>query len=606
MFGLTKTAARPTPSPAQSVAAPPALPLDYPLLRLSPVDAWTLKDACAGTVIFGATGSGKTSASGRAMAHAMLRAGFGGLVLCARSGERALWERYCAETGRSRSLIVFDGSGNRRFNFLEYEIARSSARGMLDVSNVVALFVRIAEAAGRSQPSKGDGNPFWTDSVKALLTYAIYALWSAHGQVTVADILEMAESAPRSQGQLDNLEWLANSFCFRTVLQMAQKPLHPLGGREKEATERYWKNAFAKGDERTSGNIVATLRAMVNPFLTGTMAELFTTTTNVVPELTHQGAIIVMDLPTLVWHEAGALAQSIVKYLWQRAASARGEDPTNRPIFLWADECQHFVSDYDPLFQSTARACRACTVYLTQNLPGLYHHLKTDRPEHAARSLLGNFSTKIFHANTDEDTNRWAAEMIGKEVLLRRNFSFGETRGTSSGESWGENEGWSISQGESEGSSWSESSGGSSGGSTGEGKNRGSGSSWSWSQPSDLLKGGSITTGNNRSKGTSTNRSKSWGINWGRMLGGNRGTSHTIGQSGGRSSGGNRGENESRSATQGASEVVDYRIQPSEFAALRTGGERNARQVDAIVVRNGDPFQHSRSVWLPCVFSQSS
>ncbi|MFZ1431192.1 MAG: hypothetical protein WAS21_31085 [Geminicoccaceae bacterium] len=57
--------------------------------------------------------------------------------------------------------------------------------------------------------------------------------------------------------------------------------------------------------------------------------------------------------------------------------------------------------------------------------------------------------------------------------------------------------------------------------------------------------------------------------------------------------------------TQGASEVVDYRIQPSEFATLRTGGARNGFQVDAIIVRNGDPWRHSRSVWLPCVFSQS-
>lgn len=606
MFGLTR--AREAPPAAQTPvgSGSPALPLDYPLLRLSPVDAWTLKDACAGTVILGATGSGKTSGSGRAMAHAMLRAGFGGLVLCAKPEERALWERYCAETGRMRSLIVFDGSGQRRFNFLEYEIARSSAHGALDVLNVVALFTRIAEAARREQPAKGDSNPFWTDSVKALLTYAIYALWSAHGQVTIADILKMAQTAPRSANQLNDLEWLANSFCFRTVLQMEKKPAHALKPRDREATTEYWKTAFANEDARTTGNILATLRSMINPFLTGTMAELFCTDTNIVPEMTHQGAILVMDLPALVWHEAGTLAQSIVKYLWQRAASARGADPEARPIFLWADECQHFVSDYDPLFQSTARSARACTVYLTQNLPGLYHHLKTDRPEHAVRALLGNFATKIFHANTDEDTNRWAAEMIGKEVLLRRNFNFSHTEGTSSGESWSENQGWSLSEGESEGDNWSESTGGNEGGSRGEGTNQSKGSSWSWNQQADLMRGGGLTTGRNRGKGTSTNRSKSWGISWGRVFGGNRSTSRTIGQSGGRTTGGNRGENRSRGMSQGASEVVDYRIQPSEFAALRTGGTRNGHQVDAILVRNGDPWRHSRSVWLPCVFSQSS
>ena len=77
----------------------------------------------------------------------MLRAGFGGVVLCAKPGERALWERYCAETDRTRSLIVFDGSSRRKFNFLEHEIARSTAHGALDVLNVVALFKRIAESA---------------------------------------------------------------------------------------------------------------------------------------------------------------------------------------------------------------------------------------------------------------------------------------------------------------------------------------------------------------------------------------------------------------------------------------------------------------------------
>ena len=46
-------------------------------------DLWRVKDACEGTVIFGGTGSGKTSGSGRALATAFLAAGFGGLVLCA-------------------------------------------------------------------------------------------------------------------------------------------------------------------------------------------------------------------------------------------------------------------------------------------------------------------------------------------------------------------------------------------------------------------------------------------------------------------------------------------------------------------------------------------
>src|SRR4051812_24964904 len=56
-------------------------------------DVWRLRDACEGTLIAGASGSGKTSGSGRLLAKSMLRGGFGGLVLCAKSDEPELWRQ---------------------------------------------------------------------------------------------------------------------------------------------------------------------------------------------------------------------------------------------------------------------------------------------------------------------------------------------------------------------------------------------------------------------------------------------------------------------------------------------------------------------------------
>src|SRR5687767_4369623 len=75
------------------------------LVNLSPVDCWRLQDAAEGAIIFGATGSGKTTGSGEAIAKSFLRAGCGGLVLTAKVDEAKLWERYCRETGRE--FIVF-------------------------------------------------------------------------------------------------------------------------------------------------------------------------------------------------------------------------------------------------------------------------------------------------------------------------------------------------------------------------------------------------------------------------------------------------------------------------------------------------------------------
>src|SRR5579871_1424791 len=104
------------------VSIPFVSDLDTPLLALSAYDRFTLRDACAGAHIFGGIGSGKTSGSGQTLAGAYLRAGMGGLVLCAKPEEVDLWRSYARRNGREGSLIVFDES--QGFNFIAYEIAR--------------------------------------------------------------------------------------------------------------------------------------------------------------------------------------------------------------------------------------------------------------------------------------------------------------------------------------------------------------------------------------------------------------------------------------------------------------------------------------------------
>lgn len=549
----------------------PSLPylcdLDAPLLKLSPVDAWRLRDACEGTAIFGGTGSGKSSGSGRTIARAFLRAGFGGLVLCAKQDEeRERWIAYAKETGRARSLIVFDASGSRRFNFLEYEMARAKGAGAFDIGNVVNLFMRIADAASTGGGKRQDREPFWRDAVRGMLKNAILALWHGRGRVRLNEIMRMIDTGPNSAQQLHDPAWRAASFHFETLRLMMDEPVHPLSREEAEEVAMYWPRLFTRYGEKTTGGIVATLATMVDPFLTGKMRELFCTTTNIVPEMTHEGAIILIDLPVKQWHDAGIIAQHIFKYLWQRATESRGVTPATRPVFLWADECQFFTSEYDNEFQSTARASRACTVYLTQNLSGLYHYIPASNPEHAADNLLGNFQTKIFHANTEARTNQWAADMIGKTVQWRRNVGTSEGESESAGTNYGENR--SVSSGINTSSSES------------DGKSR------SWS--------GSLFGLAGSFDGQSSS-------------GRNRGTSETEGknrsQSGGISSGTNRSQTANTGRSEGASEVVDYQLQPAAFTTLRNGGRENGQVVDGIVVK-GKLWKHSRSVWLPCEFPQ--
>src|SRR6201990_1093313 len=102
---------------------PKTWPDNLPLCRLSSSakDTLTLADGKTGVLITGQTGRGKTSGPGRLLAKAYLRAGFGGLVLCAKIDEADLWRNYLRETGREADGIFFGENAEHSFNFLSYE-----------------------------------------------------------------------------------------------------------------------------------------------------------------------------------------------------------------------------------------------------------------------------------------------------------------------------------------------------------------------------------------------------------------------------------------------------------------------------------------------------
>ena len=92
--------------------------------------------------------------------------------------------------------------------------------------------------------------------------------------------------------------------------------------------------------------------------------------------------------------DAGRAAQVVYKYLWQQATERRAISNQTIPVFLWVDEAQNFVTEYDMQFQATARSTRACTVYLTQNLPNYYAIMGGSHGKYRVDSLIGNFANQ--------------------------------------------------------------------------------------------------------------------------------------------------------------------------------------------------------------------
>ena len=70
---------------------------------------------------------------------------------------------------------------------------------------------------------------------------------------------------------------------------------------------------------------------MADVLLRGHMADLFDGETNFIPDLTFDGAIIILDLPTKVYGQAGVYVQSAFTYLWQIACEQRDVKLSPRP-----------------------------------------------------------------------------------------------------------------------------------------------------------------------------------------------------------------------------------------------------------------------------------
>jgi NAD(P)-dependent dehydrogenase (short-subunit alcohol dehydrogenase family) len=384
-------------------------------------DGMRISDAVTGVAVFGATGSGKTSGIGRQIAHAYLAAGFGGLVLCAKSDECRQWQAWAAETGRTDDLIIVDPGGAARFNWMDYEANRSGAGAGLAI-NIVAMLDELggvaAGDAGGAEGSDGAAK-FFRDSLHHLNTNAVDLALLAGLRVSLPLLRSIILSAPLTLAEAASETWQQGRGVCATLLREAGKAIEEGSDAEAKAdlveVENYWLREYPAIGDRTRSIITLCFSMMARPFLTRPLRKLFSADTNVTPEAAFDGKIIIVDLPVQVFRLAGRMANLAWKYCFQIAVMRRQppSDPDRylRPVFLFADEAQNFTTDFDAEYQAVARAAGGCTVYLTQNRES---YLRVLGNEAAVDSLLGNLQLKAFCQQSSPATNAWAARLLGE------------------------------------------------------------------------------------------------------------------------------------------------------------------------------------------------
>jgi hypothetical protein len=376
-------------------------------------EGFRIADAVTGVFICGGTGSGKSTGPGRSLSYAYLAAGFGGLVLCAKPGEAEDWKKCAKETDRSDDLVLIDASGTYRFNFMDWEESHAENGGGL---NIVALLDEIAGAVAGETGKEGGDNKFWEQALHLMNANLVDLCLLAGLRVSLPLLHSILSSAPQSLEELSDPKWQETSTCAAILNEAdeATRKGDPEIRADFEECATYWRFGFPGLSEKTRSIIVLSFSMLARPFTTRPLRKLFSSDTNITPEATFGGKVIVVNLPVQSWRLIGRFAGLAWKFCFQVAVLRRTapikKNTFLRPVFLWADEAQNFITRFDAMYVAVARSAGGATVFLVQNRESFRHVLGNND---AVDSLLGNLQAKFFCQGSGE-TNEWASRLLGE------------------------------------------------------------------------------------------------------------------------------------------------------------------------------------------------
>lgn len=435
--------------------------LDTPIVKLCDADGFTdftVRHSVEGLQIFGGIGSGKTSSSGRLFALKYLANGYAGLVLTAKADEVETWKEYCKLTGRSKDLMIVEPGGKHNFNVLEYLSTRKKG-GKSITENIVQVLKTVIDASEDKNDAGKADDGFWTKALDMLLFCAVDLCQLAYGKVTVQHLYDIVLSAPRTGKETtsyfkktfevaySNVRQKVDAFLVQCrtegrVLPQDQDEYNRVicaaipDAALMQLVDQFFSETYKDLSDKTRSIVEFSFLSFLFRLLKEPVHSLFCRgASTFTPEDCLKGKIILLNIPVKQYHKIGRDCQIMVKYIWQKAMEERNVNKNPRPLFLWADEGQLFIHEYDAEYQATARSSRIATVYLTQNLPNYFAGMGGQKAVFRIKSFLGTLGTKIFHANADTDTNRWASELIGdgyaqeesRTATISGNFSTGRT-----------------------------------------------------------------------------------------------------------------------------------------------------------------------------------
>lgn len=361
----------------------------------------TSNDLSVHLVVFGKTGSGKTSRALSPLAFAYAEHDKGG-------------------------MLVLDGKGSLPGDFSR---ARLPNFRLVDPANEVVSLTEGLDpvtltAAVVALGSTGDKeSAFFTNSGQTLLFCACTLL---------KGVIELEKSQgvnpPNYRWTLSSIYGFYNDLATNTgfaqeIVDWVRKNSVDKGALADACN--YWSPSgeFHGSDKDTSSNIKATVNAWISPIFTHEELRSWADAeTGLRVEDVLEGARMGFNVPIFKYDKAGLLVSSLVKGRVFKGVRMRGDGggnwqerlPEHRPLLLIVDEAQDIVGSYEIDMLPVGRSLGLRCVYASQSVDNFVSKLG----ETKALALLDNFvSFMTFQASPN--TLKWVVSQIGFSQQLK-------------------------------------------------------------------------------------------------------------------------------------------------------------------------------------------
>lgn len=390
-------------------------PLDVTLLNWSKEDKFSVRNLLDGGVaVFGRSGSGKTSGSGRALMKAIVKANSGGLLLAAKETDaddvRAIFDK----AKRTDDLLVInaDDELSLRCNFIEY--IQKNLKG--DTREITKAICTIAESLN-SCDSKGrsDDGKFWEAQQERMIYCAVECLKLGLGKVTGPDLQRFISTAAQDPSHKASESW-RQEFNNEVIRKAFYARKSRTEQHDFEIAQDYWLNEYPSMADRTRSSIQTGVMQTLHVFNTGIVRELCSTTTNVTPDECLQGRWVLVNLPPSRYWDSGKFVAAGWKFLVEKAILRRKWRKHDPFVVIWIDEAQEFLNKFDAHYLAQCRSHGGCQVILTQSLHSVFGAMPGNAGVQHAQALLTNYATKIAHACGSSTDAGFFSSLIGNAI----------------------------------------------------------------------------------------------------------------------------------------------------------------------------------------------